>query len=160
MQIRSVTPFKCGEVNIPVRRSWPRTSRSIMRVVEVLPLVPVTWTERKARCGSPIMSSSALMRSRVKSQRENPRASSAASTCASSAFNVVVSPFLALPLRGGRLSGPAAPGVLLSSEAFELRGDARDVGLGGGLAGADLLDHGLGGLGEERLVAELPRRAV
>src|SRR5690606_35107791 len=100
------------------------------------------------------------MRSRVKSQRENPRASSAASTCASSAFNVVVSPFLALPLRGGRLSGPTAPGVLLSSETFELRGDARDVRLGGGLAGADLLDHGLGGLGEERLVAELLRRAV
>ncbi len=43
MLIRSVTVCRCGLVKRPVRRLCSRSSRSIIRAVEVLPLVPVRW---------------------------------------------------------------------------------------------------------------------
>ena len=43
MEIRSVIRSTCGLVNRPVRRSRARSSASIIREVEVLPLVPVRW---------------------------------------------------------------------------------------------------------------------
>jgi hypothetical protein len=41
--IRSRTVSRCGLVNRPVRNPASRNSASIIRAVEVLPLVPVRW---------------------------------------------------------------------------------------------------------------------
>ena len=41
--IRSRMSCRCGEVKRPVERPLSRSTESIMRLVEVLPLVPVTW---------------------------------------------------------------------------------------------------------------------
>ena len=43
MQIRSLIRSTCGLVNRPVRRLSARSRVSIIRDVEVLPLVPVRW---------------------------------------------------------------------------------------------------------------------
>ena len=43
--IRSVDDCTCGLVNRPVRRPNARSSDSIMRAVDVLPLVPVMWID-------------------------------------------------------------------------------------------------------------------
>ncbi len=43
MQIRSRMEVRCGLVNRPVRRPRARSSRSVIRAVDVLPLVPVRW---------------------------------------------------------------------------------------------------------------------
>ncbi len=43
IEIRSLIRSTCGEVNRPVRRSSARSRVSIIRDVEVLPLVPVRW---------------------------------------------------------------------------------------------------------------------
>ena len=43
IEIRSVIRSTCGLVKRPVRRSSARSSVSIIREVEVLPLVPVRW---------------------------------------------------------------------------------------------------------------------
>ncbi len=43
MLIRSLIFSTCGLVNRPVRRSSARSSVSIIRLVDVLPLVPVRW---------------------------------------------------------------------------------------------------------------------
>ena len=53
IEIRSLIRSTCGVVNRPVRRSSARSSVSIIRDVDVLPLVPVRWIDRVARCGSP-----------------------------------------------------------------------------------------------------------
>ena len=42
--MRSVIDSTCGLVKRPVRRPRARTRASIIREVEVLPLVPVRWT--------------------------------------------------------------------------------------------------------------------
>ena len=42
-QIRSCIDDRCGLVNRPVRRPRARSSVSVIRAVEVLPLVPVMW---------------------------------------------------------------------------------------------------------------------
>ncbi len=42
-RIRSRRSDRCGEVISPVCSPNARSSDSIMRAVEVLPLVPVTW---------------------------------------------------------------------------------------------------------------------
>ncbi len=42
-EIRSLIRSTCGLVNRPVRRSSARSRVSIIREVEVLPLVPVRW---------------------------------------------------------------------------------------------------------------------
>ena len=78
--IRSFIVSTCGLVKRPVRSSRARSSASIIREVDVLPLVPVRWTIRKERCGSPSSSRNASIRSsegsrRVSGQRES-RASS------------------------------------------------------------------------------------
>ena len=65
MLIRSRIDTRCGEVNRPVRRPRSRSSASIIRVVDVLPLVPVTCTTGYARCGSPSRLTSAATRSSV-----------------------------------------------------------------------------------------------
>ena len=44
MLIRSVIDSTCGLVARPVRSPSPRSRLSIIRAVEVLPLVPVRWT--------------------------------------------------------------------------------------------------------------------
>ncbi len=46
IMIRSVNRSRCGLVNSPVRSPWARTRLSMMRLVDVLPLVPVTCTTR------------------------------------------------------------------------------------------------------------------
>ena len=43
IEIRSLIRSTCGEVNRPVRSSIARSNVSIIRDVEVLPLVPVRW---------------------------------------------------------------------------------------------------------------------
>ncbi len=63
--MRSLIFSRCGEVKRPVRRSRARSSSSIIRLVLVLPLVPVRCTDRKERCGSPNSSVKASMRSRL-----------------------------------------------------------------------------------------------
>jgi hypothetical protein len=44
--MRSLTRVRCGLVNRPVRSPCSRSSRSTMRAVDVLPLVPVRCTTR------------------------------------------------------------------------------------------------------------------
>ena len=56
MLMRSVTRVRCGLVYRPVRRSWANRPHSIMRAVDVLPLVPVIWMMGNALLGSPMMS--------------------------------------------------------------------------------------------------------
>ncbi len=56
MLIRSVTLDRCGLVYRPVLSPWARSPASIIRAVEVLPLVPVTWMIGNALFGSPRMS--------------------------------------------------------------------------------------------------------
>ena len=63
--MRSVTEVRCGLVKRPVRRPCSRTSLSVMRDVEVLPLVPVMWMVRNAFCGSPRSSHTCATRSSV-----------------------------------------------------------------------------------------------
>ena len=41
--MRSRNECRCGEVNRPLLRPMARSSESIIRVVDVLPLVPVRW---------------------------------------------------------------------------------------------------------------------
>ncbi len=65
MQIRSRIDDRCGLVYRPVRRPRVRSSVSVIRAVEVLPLVPVTWITGQARCGSPSRAASAAIRSSV-----------------------------------------------------------------------------------------------
>ena len=43
--IRSRMSCRCGEVKRPVRRPLSRRIASIIRLVDVLPLVPVRWIE-------------------------------------------------------------------------------------------------------------------
>ena len=50
--IRSRIECRCGLVNRPVRRPNSRSSASIIRVVDVLPLVPATWTTGPAAAGA------------------------------------------------------------------------------------------------------------
>ena len=50
-------------MNRPVRRPRARSSVWIIRAVEVLPLVPVTWITGYERCGSPSRPVSSLIRS-------------------------------------------------------------------------------------------------
>ena len=63
--IRSRTDSRCGLVNRPVRRPASRSRESIIRAVEVLPLVPVRCTTGYDFCGSPSNSTSRWTRSRV-----------------------------------------------------------------------------------------------
>jgi len=41
---RSVTDTRCGEMNVPTVRLWAHAIEVTVRVVVVLPFVPVTWT--------------------------------------------------------------------------------------------------------------------
>ena len=87
MLIRSLIFSRCGLVKRPVRRSSARTSVSIIRLVEVLPLVPVRWMVRKERCGSPSSSVKASIRSRlgsslVSGQRDSRASSTSAKVSA------------------------------------------------------------------------------
>ena len=63
--IRSRRSDRCGDVIIPVCRPKDWSSASIIRAVDVLPFVPVTWITGYARCGSPRNCVSVRMRSRV-----------------------------------------------------------------------------------------------
>ena len=81
IMMRSVKRSRCGLVNRPVRRPCARTRLSMMRLVEVLPFVPVTCTTRYVRCGSSSSSSTRRVRStRGCTQRSPCRSSSAAYT--------------------------------------------------------------------------------
>ena len=80
MLIRSRIVCRCGLVYRPVRSPWARSSESIIRAVDVLPLVPVMWIDGYARCGLPSRSSSASMRPRSNTIRVKPRPLSSAST--------------------------------------------------------------------------------
>ena len=73
-RMRSRKSTRWGEVKSPVRSPAARSARSIRAQTEPLPLVPATWTERKARCGSPIASSNAVMpiRSCLSRRRSRP----------------------------------------------------------------------------------------
>ena len=79
IMMRSVKRSRCGLVNRPVRRPWARTRLSIMRLVDVLPFVPVTCTTRYVRCGSSSSSSTRRVRSTRGCTHRSPcRCSSAA----------------------------------------------------------------------------------
>src|SRR5205085_6385540 len=114
-------------------------SASIIRAVDVFPLVPVMWIDGYARCGMPSRSSSDRMRDRSNSIRANPRASSARFTSSNSRLTMS-SGSLRAPLRSrsDRVQRGVHPGQL---------------GLGGGEPLADAGHHVLRRLGEERLVA-------
>ena len=60
IMIRSVKRTRCGLVNSPVRRPCARSRLSIMRLVDVLPFVPVMWM-------------TAIRALRVAEQLEHPR---------------------------------------------------------------------------------------
>ncbi len=78
MRIRSVNRSRCGLERRPVRRPEARSRLSIMRLVDVLPFVPVMWMTGAAWCGSP--SSSTARRVGARRGRGEPspmRASSA-----------------------------------------------------------------------------------
>jgi hypothetical protein len=64
IMMRSVTRSRCGLVSSPVRSPVARRSDSIMRLVEVLPLVPVMCTTGAARCTSPSSSTARRVGSR------------------------------------------------------------------------------------------------
>ncbi len=51
--MRSLKRTRCGLVKRPVRRPAARRMLSVIRLVDVFPLVPVTCTIGYARCGSP-----------------------------------------------------------------------------------------------------------
>ena len=53
IMMRSLTRSRCGLVSRPVRKPVARSSASIIRLVEVLPFVPVICTTGADRCGSP-----------------------------------------------------------------------------------------------------------
>ena len=83
IEIRSLIRSTCGLVNRPVRRSSARSRLSIIRDVEVLPLVPVRWTTGYDVCGSPRTSVKARIRSsdgssRVSGQRDRSASSTSA----------------------------------------------------------------------------------
>ncbi len=80
MLIRSLIRSRCGLVKRPVRRSSARSNRSIMRLVEVLPLVPVRWITRSDFWGSPSSSVKALIRSRLGSSLVSGQRDSRASS--------------------------------------------------------------------------------
>jgi hypothetical protein len=83
--IRSVIDSTCGLVKRPVRNPNSDRIASIIRAVDVLPLVPVTWMTGYARCGWPSRSTKALIRSRDGSSFDSgQRLVKAISTCASS----------------------------------------------------------------------------
>ncbi len=63
--MRSRMSCRCGLVKRPVRRPNSRSSRSVIRAVEVLPFVPVMWMTGNVRCGSPISSTTAAIRASV-----------------------------------------------------------------------------------------------
>ncbi len=63
-RIRSLTRSRCGLVSSPVRRPVARRSDSIIRLVDVLPLVPVMWMIGAERCGSPSSSTARRVGSR------------------------------------------------------------------------------------------------
>src|SRR5216683_907077 len=72
-QIRSRMELRCGLVNLPVRSPRSRSSASIMRAVDVLPLVPVMWMTGQERCGSPSSAVTAAIRSSVGSMDASGR---------------------------------------------------------------------------------------
>ncbi len=88
MEIRSFIRSTWGLVNRPVRSSSARSRVSIIRDVEVLPLVPVRWIRRYDDCGSPSSSVKAWIRSREGSRRvsgqRDRRASSTSSKVSAS----------------------------------------------------------------------------
>ncbi len=63
--IRSFSATRCGLVYVPTERPWAASNAAHSRVVEVLPLVPVTWMIGKERSGSPIARRRAAIRSSV-----------------------------------------------------------------------------------------------
>jgi hypothetical protein len=83
--MRSVTRSRCGLVYRPVRMPNSRNRASIIRAVDVLPLVPVTWIVGNARFGDPSRSSRSVIRSRSGTIRDGKRPASAASTLTSAA---------------------------------------------------------------------------
>jgi hypothetical protein len=128
-------------VNRPVRRPKARSSDSIIRTVEVLPLVPVTCTTGKDCCGWPSRSTTAAM-----------RASEGCRSCSG------------VP-REDRLLDALEVSVTLphhcrscGSERGELRVDARQLGLRRLQPGPHLGHHRLRRLPDECLVAQLGLR--
>ena len=86
-EIRSDIRSTCGEVNRPVRSSSARRRVSIIRDVDVFPLVPVRWITWKVSCGSPSSSVKARIRSsdgssRLSGQRDSRASSTSAKVSA------------------------------------------------------------------------------
>src|SRR3954452_1705960 len=105
-----------------------------MRTVELLPLVPTTWTASKARCGRPSAVNSRRIRSRPNFIPNSSRESRWPSACSSDQV-----------MRGGPGGAPVPGG---SSERLELR-----LELGELVALA--VDHVGGRLRDEALVGQL-----
>ncbi len=78
---RSRMVCRCGLVNSPVCSPNARSSDSIIRAVEVLPLVPARWITGYASWGSPSSSVRRRIRARSGAMRfSGQRATSSAST--------------------------------------------------------------------------------
>ena len=86
--MRSFTRWRCGLVYAPAEYPTVASNSVIMRVVVVLPLVPVRWIAGYSSCGEPRYSSSVPIRSRVGAPRSRVGAGTPTPvsrlTCASS----------------------------------------------------------------------------
>ena len=78
---RSSTRSRWGEVNSPTR--WPaaRSTAAAIAAVDPLPLVPVTWTTRYRRWGSPSRARRARIRSSLRSAGAAARTSKLMRPC-------------------------------------------------------------------------------
>jgi hypothetical protein len=83
--MRSLKRTRCGLVNRPTRRPYACRMLAAMRLVEVLPFVPVTWMIGYERCGSPSNSTARRVASSRGCGFASPRRVSSASYTASPA---------------------------------------------------------------------------
>ena len=111
----------------PVCSPCARSSESIIRAVDVLPLVPVRWIDGYARCGLP----------EQVEQRLDP-------------VEVEDHPGEAARVAARRRPRRTRCGRLTMRQRLQRGGDPRQVGLGRGEPVPDLRDHRLGRLVDER----------
>ena len=138
-------------MNRPVRSPRPRSSASVIRAVDVLPLVPVMWMTGQARCGSPSSPTSSAIRSRARSTECSGRRA-----MISRSTSRIRASMSTLPAYVRWRASPRAAG----SDRGEALLEPGDVGLGGRQPLAGLVHHRGGRLGGEAGVGQLPLRLL
>ena len=139
--MRSTADCRCGLVVRPVRRCSAVSRESISRVTDVLPLVPATW----------MLGYAALRRPEQLHQRDDARGAGLESSSPATAGRADARP--AAAPRSRRASAPADSRPGDSREPGQAAVDALHLFAGHLLAGPDLVDDGVGRLGQELLVA-------